>query len=383
MNETKHFCPLRLTLKSVKVMSKIQTWLLLSALAALSIIALLGSSVLAAPVRNVGLTRFEAIPLDNAIRLEWDTETELATAGFMLKRGQNSSFDYLLDPDGSGSLFISSEGGPAFGASYAFTDETVINGEIYSYQLVEVETSGNEIIHGETTVTVGMVPTETPIVLNNGGNGGSESTSATATETGTPPANISPSPTQSIDDSTTFQATPFPTLVPTTGLTTTNLGDQVTVKVDDESDFNAEMPADLVAAQPALDSVQDSGNNNDAGVAVVFAQEDPEYYPGEETVTETPVVPANDGGISGEEFPEAAEVGDSPTAPEVIGATPYLLEPTPISMEPIITNTVTDNPTSSLLGKVYLWVAFISALMIFTAAVLGTILLYTRRRSKD
>lgn len=40
-------------------------------------------------------------------------------------------------------------------------------------------------------------------------------------------------------------------------------------------------------------------------------------------------------------------------------------------------------PTGGLAGKIYLWVAFAAALIIFTAAVLGAILLYTRQRYKE
>ena len=55
------------------------------------------NGVKAGQVLNIGLTRFEAIPLDSAVRIEWDTETELGTAGYRLKRGQNGTFSYLLE----------------------------------------------------------------------------------------------------------------------------------------------------------------------------------------------------------------------------------------------------------------------------------------------
>jgi ABC-type Na+ efflux pump permease subunit len=46
-------------------------------------------------------------------------------------------------------------------------------------------------------------------------------------------------------------------------------------------------------------------------------------------------------------------------------------------------DTETRTPGGSLAGKIYLWAAFIAALVIFIAAVVGAILIYTRQRSKE
>jgi hypothetical protein len=360
-------------------MSKIQAWFFISTLAGLSALIVLVGSVVASPATNVGLIRFEAIALDNAVRLEWETETELETAGFMLKRGQNGSFVYVVDPDGAGNLFILSEGGPAFGSSYAFTDEMVNNSEEYTYQLIEIETSGDEIVHSEITVTAGIIPTNTPIVLSSGVNSSPDDLSVTATETGTPQATVSPSATPSPESTEILLIRPSSTPWPTITVARTDVAAEIT------QDNNVEQAVNVAGEQPSFDETRDGSDNDENGAAVAFAQEDPEPYPGEESITATPMESINNesGVESIEELPETGEIEDSPAAPEVIGATPYPLEPASIEAEPAVINSGSANSTTSLMGKMYLWVAFLAALTIFIAAALGAILLYTRQRSKE
>ena len=360
-------------------MPKNNYWLLISILTLLSALGTTGGSSLAAPAVNVGLTRFEAIPLDNAVRLEWDTETELETAGFMLKRGQNNSFDYLADPAGTGTLFIVSEGGPAFGFNYVFVDETVINGEIYTYKLIEVEVNGSEVVHAESTVTVGLVPTNTPIELGSGGGNGSNNNPPPATTTATLQATAVASPTSETSNTAVVSATPFPTSVPVVAATKV-------VPEEVSPDFATEPPTanddqQKVSEQPAIDTTDQSEETTNSGVAVAFAQEDPQDYPAVETIEEAPGEL-----ISDEEVDATNELqGSTVTSdrPEVIGAPQYPADESPSGSETQVQDTETAAPSSGLAGKAYLWVAFIAALVIFAAAVLGAILLYTRQRSKE
>ena len=158
-----------------------------------------GKAFQASQALNVGLIRFEGIPLDNAVRLEWDTETELGTASYKVKRGQNSALVYLPAPSGNSDLFIGSEGGPNLGFDYSYTDDTTVNGERYTYQLIEIEVDGSEIPLADTTVTAGLVPTKTPVVVFAGGNGGGNSNQIANTAI--------PSATATTTPSTTRQAT--------------------------------------------------------------------------------------------------------------------------------------------------------------------------------
>ena len=70
-----------------------------------------------------------------SIEVEWNTATELETAGFNLYRRQapNDEFERIND------ALIPSEGSATSGASYLFTDESVKPGETYYYLLEEVE----------------------------------------------------------------------------------------------------------------------------------------------------------------------------------------------------------------------------------------------------
>lgn len=115
-------------------------------------------NIKAKPAASVGLISFEAIALDNAVRLEWETGTEPGTIGFKLKRSQaGGASDYLLDPDTGNQLFIRGEGSPTIGATYEFTDNTAINTTTYTYILVDVESDGSETELDQVTVTVGEI----------------------------------------------------------------------------------------------------------------------------------------------------------------------------------------------------------------------------------
>ncbi len=322
---------------------------------------------------NIGLTRFEAFPLDNAVRLEWDTETELGTAGYRLKRGQNGAFSFLQQPGSSDPVFINSEGGPSFGASYNFLDETAVNGETYSYQLVEVTIDGSETVQANQTVTAGLVPTNTPIILDGtGGGGGSQPTSTplpSATITTTQVSSSTPIPTP------TKVATIPPTVTPRATMT------QISPVVESETVDNTN---DVEIAPTTI--FQPVGSPTEtSGMAVAQALEEPsvaESLVPKETSFEENVQQALtivDNAVKAVQEENPVPIANS--NPIVIGGKqPIDNRTAPGSVEGHQETTIADN---EMAGRIYLWVAFIAAFVIFTAAVLGAILLYTRRRNKE
>jgi hypothetical protein len=70
-----------------------------------------------------------------AITVEWNTETELQTAGFHLYRSQSPDGEFERVTD----KLIPSQGDAVSGASYTFTDANVEPGVTYYYVLEEIE----------------------------------------------------------------------------------------------------------------------------------------------------------------------------------------------------------------------------------------------------
>lgn len=78
-----------------------------------------------------------------AITIEWQTETEVDTAGFNVYRS--------LSPEGPyeklNATLIPSRGSASSGSSYTFADEAVSAGQTYFYQLEDVEMDNSTTLH--------------------------------------------------------------------------------------------------------------------------------------------------------------------------------------------------------------------------------------------
>jgi hypothetical protein len=70
--------------------------------------------------------------------IEWSTESEVETAGFHVYRAPSSDGPYERVTES----LIPSSGDPFSGAEYRFTDPNISEGEVYYYQLEELETNG-------------------------------------------------------------------------------------------------------------------------------------------------------------------------------------------------------------------------------------------------
>ena len=71
------------------------------------------------------------------VKIEWDTATELDTAGFYLYRSQAADGDFERVND----VLIDSQGSAVSGAAYSFVDRNVEPGKTYYYVLEEVQTN--------------------------------------------------------------------------------------------------------------------------------------------------------------------------------------------------------------------------------------------------
>ncbi|RMG95968.1 MAG: hypothetical protein D6706_11095 [Chloroflexi bacterium] len=69
------------------------------------------------------------------VRIEWETATELQTAGFHLYRSQSPEGEFVRITES----LIPAKGNTVSGASYSFVDNSVRPGETYYYLLEEVE----------------------------------------------------------------------------------------------------------------------------------------------------------------------------------------------------------------------------------------------------
>jgi hypothetical protein len=88
-----------------------------------------------------------AIPA--AITVEWQTETEVNTAGFNVYRALSPEGPYELL---NGAL-IASRGSARSGSSYSYTDQDVAAGQTYYYRLEDVELDNSATQHEAVAYT--------------------------------------------------------------------------------------------------------------------------------------------------------------------------------------------------------------------------------------
>jgi hypothetical protein len=77
------------------------------------------------------------------IRIDWETETEIDTAGFNVYRSEQPAGDFELLND----VLIPSSGDATSGSSYSFVDSNVAAGETYYYRLEDVELDNSREQH--------------------------------------------------------------------------------------------------------------------------------------------------------------------------------------------------------------------------------------------
>ncbi|MBN1592584.1 MAG: right-handed parallel beta-helix repeat-containing protein, partial [Candidatus Coatesbacteria bacterium] len=107
----------------------------------------------------IELISFEAIADGSAIKVTWETGTEIDNAGFDLYRteaGEISTAKKLND------RMIPARGSAAAGASYEFADRNVKISVIYSYYLIDIDTSGKATAHGPVEARVLSRPVVIP-----------------------------------------------------------------------------------------------------------------------------------------------------------------------------------------------------------------------------
>ena len=92
----------------------------------------------------VELVSFEALGLDGAVELSWETGSEIDNLGFQLYRSLSEGGPYERI---TGSL-IPGLGSSPEGASYSYQDSSLTNGVTYYYKLEDVETTGKTEVHG-------------------------------------------------------------------------------------------------------------------------------------------------------------------------------------------------------------------------------------------
>jgi hypothetical protein len=105
----------------------------------------------------VTVAYFRAVPGDQAVVVEWGTQTEIDNVGFYVNRSlqEQGPFEHV-------SSFIFSTGDGLTGDEYSYDDDNVQNGTTYYYQLESVNVNNASEFHGPVSAVPGQsTPTAT------------------------------------------------------------------------------------------------------------------------------------------------------------------------------------------------------------------------------
>lgn len=310
---------------------------------------------------NVTLSSFAVFPLDNAVRIEWATDTEIDLAGFFLQRAENNGPFIGLDNIG----FIPGTGGDVTGDNYMAVDNTAVNGSTYTYKLFELETNGNERALAEETVTLtGPPPTPAPI----GGGPGPIPTS-------TPLVNVTvPVSTATARPGNT--ATPTPTATSGAAVATPTTAPPATAT-------NEPLPSPTPPAATAIISLPP---------ATLLPTPTPLMFPTATAVSTDTVTLPDESSVTQFLTPIAVNTSTPIPANNVVlaqsadtlaAAVPIVSQPTTAAQTAVPAQVDDASAATIGRGRLLLWISFLAAALVFIISIIGSILLFTRKQEHN
>ncbi|MBK8986045.1 MAG: hypothetical protein IPM39_08185 [Chloroflexi bacterium] len=327
---------------------------------------------------SVGLVSFTAVTHSSGVLLTWETATELNTAGFVIHRRTGSgNFTYLEEIG-----FVGAEGGPAQGYIYQEIDITAVLGQTYTYRLIEVENSSNELTLGEVSITVGATATPTatnsptPTATTQAINPTSTTASGVATVTPTPTATAtttgSAAPPTAVTQPTATRiifATVTPAAAPPTTLSTAT---------PSEADSAAQPISQPGSQQPTAEPTRPGATGGPGAFAPSSALAQP---------AET-AAPVQDAPVDNSANDSAADPNSQINTGYPVDAQPSPAPSPTTSGVAVIGSSqgytgansgAAADQTNEGPGTLFLWLGFIVALLIFITGIIGSIILYTRK----
>ncbi len=101
----------------------------------------------------VELTTFYTFQKDNAVHLNWITESEIQNLGFILYR-QNGEGKMIEFDNYKTNEILKGQGSVTHRSEYQYIDDNVYVGQMYTYQLVDVDYSGVETKHDPKSIRI-------------------------------------------------------------------------------------------------------------------------------------------------------------------------------------------------------------------------------------
>ena len=107
----------------------------------------------------VELTSFTAATINNSIKLNWATATELNNFGFRIERKDNNSIWKNIG-------FVHGQGTSILSKEYSFIDKNVLGNNHYNYRLIQVDNDGTTTYSKEIEINADFMPAQFSLEQN-------------------------------------------------------------------------------------------------------------------------------------------------------------------------------------------------------------------------